>query len=422
MSRFLSAMALVSLVVAQACSRPVADERSARAGSDIFLTPDTEVIAGRVPPHATLAGLLRGHDLPNDVVEAMVSATRAAFDPRQLRADRPYRLERTIDGLLRWFEYEIDADRFLRIVSRPNGAAEPSLDAEVLPIDKTREVLTLSGAIDREASSLFAAMDRIGEGPELSIALAGIFAGEVDFNSDLQPGDSFRLVTETYSRDGQFAGYGAILAAELNNGGRRLRAVRFTAPGSKPVYYDEHGRSLRRFFLKSPLQFVPVPHVTSGFSHRRLHPIDRIYKAHLGVDYRAPKGAPVVAVAGGVVTFAGTSGASGRLVRIRHASGYESSYLHLSSIARGIQAGKRVEQSERIGRVGSTGAATAPHLDFRLRRNGVFVNPRRVQSTLPPGEPVAAEHQALFASVRDQMLGRIGAQDVRPAVAPTAHP
>lgn len=419
MRRVCFVLALLSVVGLglPACRRPAAEERGLHAGSDVFLTPDTEVIAGRVPPHATLAGLLRGHDLSNDVVAAMVSATRAAFDPRQLRADRPYRLERTLDGLLRWFEYEIDADRFLRIVSRPNGAAEASLDAEVLPIDKTREVLRLSGAIDRQASSLFAAMDRIGEGPELSIALADIFAGEVDFNSDLQPGDSFRLVTETYSRDGRFAGYGAILAAELNNGGRRLRAVRFTAPGSKPGYYDEQGRSLRRFFLKSPLKFVPVPHVTSGFSQRRLHPIDRIYKDHLGVDYRAPEGAPVVAVAGGVVTFAGTSGASGRMARIRHASGYESYYLHLSSIARGIQAGRRVEQSEQIGRVGSTGAATAPHLDFRLRRNGVFVNPRRVQSNLPPGEPVAAEHRALFASVRDQMLARIGTPDARPVIA-----
>ncbi|MBI3264884.1 MAG: M23 family metallopeptidase [Acidobacteria bacterium] len=204
------------------------------------------------------------------------------------------------------------------------------------PIDKTREVLTLGGAIDHEASSLFAALDRIGERPELSIALADIFAGEVDFNSDLQPGDSFRLVIETYSRDGQFAGYGAILAAEFTNAGRRLRAVRFTPPGNKPAYYDERGRSLRRFFLKSPLKFVPVPQVTSRFSRRRLHPIDRIYKAHFGVDYRAPEGAAVVAVAGGVVSFAGMSGASGRMVRIRHASGYESSYLHLSSIARGL--------------------------------------------------------------------------------------
>lgn len=415
MRRVLLVLVLAPMASLSACRRPAAEEGFLRAGSDIFLTPDTEVIAGRVPRRATLAGLLHGHHLSNDVVEAMVSATRAAFDPRQLRADRPYRLETTIDGLLRWFEYEIDADRFLRIVNRPNGQGQPSLDAAVLPIDKTLQVLTLSGAIDREASSLFAAMDRIGEGPELSMALADIFAGEVDFNSDLQPGDSFRLVTETYSRDGQFAGYGAILAAEFQNGGRRLRAVRFTAPGSKPAYYDEQGRSLRRFFLKSPLRFVPQ--VTSGFSGRRLHPIDRIYKAHLGVDYRAPEGAPVVAAAGGVVAFAGSSGASGRMVRIRHASGYESFYLHLSSIARGLHSGSRVEQGEQIGRVGSTGAATGPHLDYRLTRNGAFVNPLRVQSTLPPGEPVGVEHQALFVSVRDQMLARIGAPAVRPVVA-----
>lgn len=407
--------ALLAMANARSCVRRAADQPPLSAGVDIVLERDSEVIAGRVPPRATLATLLYGHRLSTDVVAAVIAAARVAFDPRQLRADRPYRLERTFDGLVRWFEYEIDADRLLRIV-RPTPSGPHALQAQVLPIARQLEVNTIGGAIDREASSLFAAMDRIGERPELSVALAEIFAGEVDFNSDLQPGDSFRLVRETYRRDGEFAGYGEILSAELVNAGRTLRAVRFTSPGGKAAYYDDRGRSLRRFLLKSPLKFVPTPLVTSRFSRRRLHPIDRVYRPHLGVDYRAAQGAPVVAVADGVVTFAGWSGASGNMVQIRHTGGYESYYLHLSSITRGLRAGSRVGQGDQIGKVGSTGAATAPHLDYRLRRNGAFVNPVRVHSLMAPGEPVPAQYRALFAGVRDQMVARLDALQPRPAV------
>src|SRR5439155_1404689 len=150
------------------------------------------------------------------------------------------------------------------------------------------------------------------------------FGGEIDFNTEVQPGDRFELSVEKQFRDGgAFAGYGPILAAEFVNAGRRVRAVRFTTADGSAGYFDERGVSMKRFFLASPLKFQPA--VSSGFSPARMHPILREIRAHLGVDYRAPAGAPVIAAADGVVVFAGTNGGSGRMVHLRRAIGRRSS-------------------------------------------------------------------------------------------------
>jgi murein DD-endopeptidase MepM/ murein hydrolase activator NlpD len=158
---------------------------------------------------------------------------------------------------------------------------------------------------------------------------------------------------------------------------------------------------LKRVFLRSPLRFTP--RVTSGFSRRRLHPVHRVYRPHLGVDYGAPRGAPVVAVANGRVVSAGYSGASGLMVRLRHSNGFESYYLHLSSLGKGIRRGARVDQGQMIGRVGSTGTATGAHLDYRLKQNGVFVNPLTVHRRMPPGDPIARDLRAAYDTERARL-------------------
>ena len=196
------------------------------------------------------------------------------------------------------------------------------------------------------------------------------------------------------------------MAVEFVNAGRRVRAVRFTPDGGSPGYYDERGTSMKRFFLASPLKFQPV--VTSGFSKSRLHPVLREYRAHLGVDYRAPSGAPVVAVSDGVVLSAGMAGASGRLVHLRHANGFESEYLHLSAVS--VRAGERVQQGDVIGRVGSSGLATGPHLDYRLKKNGSFVNPVTAHRAMPPADPVPADQMKAFAAARDAAFTELGIQ------------
>lgn len=394
--------ALLTAACAQEAPHPVAPQRH-----DVILPVETRIVEAIVPKQATLESLLLRHELPGELVQAAIQSVRAVFNPRHLRAQRPYRLVMSMDGFLREFEYQIDADRFLRIVSR--APSEPAkLDAEVLPYDKDVEIVAIRGRIDQEHPSLISAMDAEGERVQLAIGLAEIFGGAVDFENDLQPGDSFEVLFESTEYKGAFAGYGAILSARLLNDGKEHQAYRWVNPSTqKAGYYDQDGRSLKRFVLASPLRFTP--RVTSGFSRRRLHPVHRTFRPHLGVDYAAATGTPVVAVADGVVVSAGWAGGGGRQVRIRHAGGLESYYLHLSAFAKGIRAGARVAQGQLIGRVGSSGTATGPHLDYRLRKSGVFVDPRREHARQPPGEPIPAALLSDFAAARASMQQQLAA-------------
>jgi murein DD-endopeptidase MepM/ murein hydrolase activator NlpD len=349
-------------------------------------------------------------------VAALVQRTAAVFDLRKVRAHQPYVLVTAAGGLLRRLEYEIDGDRLLRVV-RSDSDAGSALVADVQPIPKTRRIEIVRGRIDAGHSSLVAALDAAGETIDLTLALAGIFGGEIDFTTEIQPGDHFELsVEKQFREDQQFAGYGPILAAEFTNAGRRVRAVRFTPEGGSPGYYDEHGVSMRRFFLASPLKFQPV--VTSAFSRHRLHPVLREYRAHLGVDYRAPSGAPVVAVADGVVVSAGANGGAGRIVHLRHANGYETKYLHLSAIT--VRAGARVHQGDLVGRVGASGLATGPHLDYRLMKNGAFINPIAAHRSMPPADPVPEPEMIAFVAARDLAMAALATSAVTRVANPNA--
>jgi murein DD-endopeptidase MepM/ murein hydrolase activator NlpD len=387
------------LILLAACARE-APRRPPRV--DVFLRTETETIEARVPARATLDSLFRQHRLSAPLIAAAVAAARPVFDVRRLRADQQYRLVRSLDGVLREFEYQIDTDRFLRIVC-PDRAEPARLEAKVLPYEKDVATVAIRGSIDKEHPSLIAAIETAGEQIQLAITVAEIFSGQIDFESDLQPGDRFELLFEKSTREGAFAGYGPIAGARMTADGREHTAIRWVDPATgKAAYYDDQGRSLKRFMLRSPLQFQP--RVTSGFSRSRLHPVFREYRAHLGVDYGAPEGSPVVAVAQGVVLSAGWSGGSGNMVRLRHTGGLESYYLHLSAFGKGIRAGVHVDQGQVIGRVGATGTATGPHLDYRLRRNGVFVNPLTEHRRQPPGDPITAAELPAFRRARDTIF------------------
>jgi|SRR5579872_78105 len=397
------------------CSRP--DPPPPRTVSDVRLPREVDVIEATVPQHATLDGLLRANRLREDLVVGAVEAARAVFNPRQLRAGQPYRLVRSLDGLLREFEYSIDTDRFLRIDGRDGDGS--TLNAQVLKYEKETAVVAIDARIDAKRPSLIAAIETAGETLPLAMDLADIFSGEVDFRTELQPGDSFRVLFEKASRDGQFCNYGAILGASISVAGRTLDAIRWIDSSSgKAAYYDAKGRSLKRFFLKSPLKFDP--RITSAFSMHRLHPIDHVVKAHLGVDYAAPIGSPVVAVANGTVVSAGFSGASGNLVHLKHADGFETYYLHLSSFGPGVRSGAHVSQGQLIGRVGMTGSATGPHLDYRIKKGGAFVNPVAAHSRQAPGEPIPSSELAAFSSSRDHVLSRLSSTLSADATRPKA--
>jgi hypothetical protein len=203
----------------------------AAAKGDIVLALETRVVAARVRAGATLASLLRAHDVAAADAAAIVAQAASVFDLRKVRANQPYRIETTHTGTVRGFEYEIDGDRFLRVGRSPDD----ELVARVLPIAKTRRVEVVRGRIDREHPSLVAALDAAGETIDLTLALADIFGGDIDFTTELQPGDQFQLTVEKQFRDDhQFAGYGPIAAAEFTNAGRRVRALRFTPDGGSP--------------------------------------------------------------------------------------------------------------------------------------------------------------------------------------------
>jgi murein DD-endopeptidase MepM/ murein hydrolase activator NlpD len=373
----------------------------AAAIDDVLLTPEVRKVSSRVLRGATLASMLRAHEIAEEEVASLVARAASVFDLRKVRVNQPYVITQAITGALRQFEYEIDGDRVLRITRREEPGDAPPFVAEVVPIEKVSRVETVRGVIDGSANSLFAAIDRAGETGDLAVALAQVFGSEIDFNTEIQPDDRFQLVVEKqYRVDNQFGGYGPILAAEIENDGRHFRAIRFTPEGGVPAYFDENGVSLRRFFLRSPLKFEPV--VTSSFSRRRYHPVLHTYRAHNGVDYRAPHGAPVVAVADGTVVFAAMNGGSGRMVHLRHPNGFETQYLHLSTI--NVRRGARVQQGDVIGRVGATGLATGPHLHYQLKKNGALINPVTAHRAMPPGDPVPASQLDAFRAERDRVM------------------
>ena len=392
---------VVALAVAGIACQPAGARRDATASRDIVLRPDAKTVESVVPANATFETLL-ATELPTGLTGPFVDSIKAVFNPRQLRAGETYRVVRTLDGIFREFQYEISADSLLRVVFR---APEGGFDATVEELPREYEIDAVSASISEENNSLVRAFGAFGENIQLPLQLAEIFGGEVDFNSDLQRGDRIDVLFDRAVRHGEFVGYGDVRAAVLEQGGRRITAFRFPGSDGKPQWYDEEGRSLRRQFLKSPLPFDP--RVTSGFSTNRFHPVHGRNRPHLGVDYGAPYGTPVKAVASGVVELAAWSGEAGRMVRIRHTGGYQTAYLHLSSFGPGVRPGARVDQGQLIGRVGQTGTATGPHLDYRIIRNGVYVNPVTELSRMPPGEPLPSDAVSAFAAERDTLMGQL---------------
>jgi len=399
------------------CGQSPAPAETSR--KDIQLPLDSQWVDGKVPPNATLEVLLKRQNVPSETTGAMLKAMSDVFNPKDLRAHQTYRITRTLDGLFREFRYQIDQDRLLRVFATPSpDAATPSFSAEVITLPKEYQVEALVVDIGK-GQSLVGVLEARGENVQLALELAQIYGGEVDFNSDLQPGDRFEVLFERAMRNGEFAGYGRVLAATMTNENRKLPAVLFEDGDGKPAYYDADGRSLKRQFLKSPLPFDP--RITSRFSNRRFHPVYGGYRAHLGVDYGAPYGTAVNVVASGTVDFVGTQGDAGRMVRVRHAGGYQTAYLHLSAFAPGLRVGQRVSQGDFIGRVGSSGASTGPHLDYRIIRNGTYVDPIAELKRMPKGEAIASGRLQAFKAVRDTQYGQLATLIATPAPSGAAH-
>ena len=260
-------------------------------------------------------------------------------------------------------------------------------------------VATATGAID---SSLFEAGQRAGLSDNLIMQMAEIFGWDVDFALDIRAGDRFALVFEEQFKDGEKIGEGPIVAAEFTNRGRQVRAVRYIDPTGRADYFSPDGRSMRKAFLRTPVNFTRI---SSRFSFSRRHPILHKIRAHRGVDYAAPRGTAVKASGDGRVIFAGRNGGYGRTVILKHGSVYTTLYAHLSRFSRGIRPGKRVEQGQTIGYVGSTGLATGPHLHYEFRIRGVHRDPLKVE--LPRAAPLADGYMTDFREKAKPLLAKL---------------
>lgn len=255
-------------------------------------------------------------------------------------------------------------------------------------------------------SSLFAATDAAEIPDAIAIQIAEIFSSDIDFHRDLRKGDRFMVVYEVAYHDGTAVRAGRVLAAEFVNDGRVYRAVYFQAPDGSGGYYTPDGKSMRKAFLRSPLEFSRI---SSGFTNARFHPVLKQWRAHRGVDYAAPIGTRARATADGRVSFIGNQGAYGNLIILQHHGSHSTAYAHLSRFAKGLRVGSRVSQGDVIGFVGMTGLATGPHLHYEFRINGEQRDPLRV--AMPEAPPIAVQNRAAFQEVAKAMTARLALLD-----------
>jgi murein DD-endopeptidase MepM/ murein hydrolase activator NlpD len=325
--------------------------------------PELTRIVREIQQGDTPTSLLTEHLDIKDIY-SLCSASEKVYSLEQLRAGQP--LVMLLEGeKLVGLEYEIDANE--RLVVDLQGES-PEIRKEPIPYEVRQE--TIAGTID---GSLWNSMQALGENPALIVRLANLFSWDIDFHREIQPGDSFQLIVDKRFRDGKFAGYGDIHAASFTNAGTTYYAFHYTTSNGKSGYYDARGRSLRKDFLRAPLPFLRV---SSGYSMSRMHPILGYRRPHRGVDYAAPKGTPIFAVADGTIVGRGYNRSQGNFIILRHSGGMETIYNHMSRFNSKYRKGSRVKQGAVIGYVGSTGYATGPHLDFRMRIGKKYINPQ----------------------------------------------
>src|ERR1700728_1917833 len=349
-----------------------------------------------VPAGLPFQMLLRGVGIDAETAGRLAASAQSVFDLRHLRAGNRLDVGRSVLGELRSVRYRIDTDRVLSIAPQGNG-----IHSEIQTIPSETQTIGVMGEVH---GSLFEAVINAGEKPELAMRLAQIFGWDLDFYTDPRPGDTFRVVVEKrVLSNGELLSYGRILAAEYKNAGHPYGAVLFHDTSGAPAYFTPEGKSMKKAFLHSPLKFAAP--ITSHFSEHRFHPILKEYRPHLGIDYGAPSGTPVQTIGDGRVIFAGPKGGAGNLVQIQHTNGYTTYYMHLSRVL--VRSGQHVEQGQSIGLVGMTGLATGPHLDFRIQRQGQFLNFERLP--LPPSDPISKRDWNDFVAMRDVAMAQMPA-------------
>src|SRR5690242_14773842 len=366
------------------------------AEAPLYSAPGTRVTAIDVRRGDTLVRALERQGMQRDASAGIVAALAASgANLKKLTPRQTLRVTWTLDGHPIALRYE----------------PSPWLGYAVIPADggwevrraETRPDVRVEVVAGEVTRSLFEAVEQAGGAAQLAIDLAAIFESEFDFTADTRAGDRFRLLVEKRYANDALVDFGRILVAQYVSDGRVLTGVGYERAGDgRHAFYDADGRSLKKSFLKSPLEFTRI---TSGFTYARPHPILGGVRPHLAIDYGAPLGTPVRAVADGRIKAAGWAGGNGISVTLTHRSGYETMYNHLSRLGAGIRPGGRVGQRQVIGYVGATGLATGPHLDYRVAKNGIFVNP--LGEKFIPGEPIAAAERGAFTARTRELVRRL---------------
>jgi murein DD-endopeptidase MepM/ murein hydrolase activator NlpD len=387
------ALALAALAVSIMTSNPaiqpvnskvqIADFGIASPKEDVRVST---VMSGSIHQNGSLLAELLTLKVPHHTVSRIISRLSKIFDLRQSLAGDEFKVYMSDRDSVLAFEYFTGAQKKYRLEKVGGDFID-----EVWDGDTQKRVEFAKAVVETD---LWDALVQILPDPDMFIKIAQIYAGQIDLFTDTKKGDTLKVVFEAYYKNDNFVKYGDILALEYVLAGVPYKAFQFTDPEGYTDYFDENGYSLRRAMLKSPLDYRCI---TSRFSFRRLHPILKVYRPHLGVDYAAARGTPVVAAGNGVIEYKGRLSGFGNYLEILHDFGLTTSYGHLRGFASGIEVGRRVMQGQIIGYVGSTGEATGPHLDYRVKKNGNYINPLKM--TMPASPPVKAEYYIEFKNV-----------------------
>ena len=367
-----------------------------------IIVDSLEVIRDNVKRNEFLADILLRYDIDYNLIDQIARSPRDVFDVKKIRAGYPYSVIRSLDSLQNtyYFIYEQSPTEYVVFDLRDTliiYKGEKELE---------RRLTFSSGII---SSSLWNTLVDNGADPNLANELSEIYAWTIDFFG-IQKGDNFRVIFEELYVEDEYIGLGKVIAANFNHIGHDYYAC-FFEQDTTGDYYDDEGGSMRRTFLKAPLRYRRI---SSGFSYSRMHPVLKYRRPHLGVDYAAPTGTPVLAVGDGVVTFASYTKQGGHTVKIKHNGTYSTAYCHFSGYGKGIKQGVHVTQGQVIGYVGTTGLSTGPHLDFRFYRNGKALDPLKVKS--PPAKPVDSACFEIYHIYCDSLIAELDSIPVLPQI------
>ncbi|MEQ8908177.1 MAG: peptidoglycan DD-metalloendopeptidase family protein [Vicingaceae bacterium] len=397
----------VSLFIFRSMNEPIPDGTSIQADTlppipepliEFGIEKDSfHVIEATIKPNEFLANLLLPHHIDYVTIDKLAKKSREVFDVRRLAAGKKYSIFTSKDSLQKaqYFVYQPNAIDY--VVYDLSDSIEIRRGQKEVRV-KTKSV---AGVIN---SSLYETLQDQNSSPALAVKLADIFAWSIDFYR-IQKGDWFKAIYEVQYVDEEAIGTGRILAVEFSHFDEPYLGFYFEQDG-KADYFDEEANSLRKAFLKSPLKFSRL---SSRYTKRRFHPVQKRWKAHLGTDYAAPTGTPIMSTGDGVVIAASYTGGNGRYVKVKHNSAYTTQYLHMSR--RNVKVGQHVKQGDIIGYVGSTGLATGPHVCYRFWKNGRQVD--HLKEDFPAAEPIKAEHKARFEQEMNRWMNSLDSLQVK---------